>query len=933
MHSLIHRDLKPQNLLLAPADSSEPSVTLKIASAQPDTVSVPAFPHIKLADFGFARALPAQSMASTLCGSPLYMAPEILRGDRYDAKADLWSLGAILYEMITGRPPFRAQNHIELLRKIERSNGFIRFPGDPIEEILPVQSREYHGASSSQKNGRKLSNIQSAATNPGRDPASTHHLYFGSLGSSPKYVNFRQDSSIPTVPNDLKDLVGRLLRRVPVERISFEELFTHSCVITSRSDGQDVTITSSYSPMTASGNVSVSHFSGAQTYSKSLPRFGPTESRSAPTRRRTQHVVAPFPQYVGDNDAVSQHPPSNSTQRQGSIASSADKHRRHETVVSRERKISDANPQSVPSETSRATAISVSPKFTKTTLAKQSLSSRVIEPPFPVYGQSPISLDQLMPAEPKASSSSRRFSEVKSAKPFAQSGSPITPVKPPVLVSASPSTGGSLKGKVDALRSERNVTTPSHSSLISSIDSFYVFSDDGDEHQPPKSISTDIKHDEIPPMFSQDVNPIRPKQKQQHLGLRRDGGNQEAYYSRKANNIDWQESNDYVVLDKRVVEVNWIADQVSDSSKQSIKNGGDKKPQQHSSAVNESATRQTTSPPVVSLPSFLPKDNSYLRQNLPYFSSLDLHGMNEHELACMDSLNLCVLRAYTVQLLADNYFVELKRRIPVEPTVQNNDDATSGGKSMESASPVAEQHRIGSVPIGRPVEALVDETVSLYVFCLGLYQFAMDLVKQIWEDIQLSNTKNNSRNDSPTTEYQQPVDSNRMFMSKLVYSTLFRSQNNISASTAKEQSNSRFLKNLSICVQWVRDKFNVCLTYADDARSLMDTLPPAETTKEDTGDSVQVFTTEHIVYECALKISQVAALNEMHQQDMRGCEASYHQAILLIESILQWNDIESNKPEGGLSEMNDEDRNNIEKFLVGLYSRVSALKKKTNSAE
>lgn len=46
------------------------------------------------------------------------MAPEILRYEKYDAKADLWSVGAVLYEMSVGKPPFRAQNHIDLLRKV-----------------------------------------------------------------------------------------------------------------------------------------------------------------------------------------------------------------------------------------------------------------------------------------------------------------------------------------------------------------------------------------------------------------------------------------------------------------------------------------------------------------------------------------------------------------------------------------------------------------------------------------------------------------------------------------------------------------------------------------------------------------------------------------------------------------------------------------------
>ena len=54
-------------------------------------------------------------MAATICGSPLYMAPEILRHEKYDAKADLWSVGAILFECFCGRPPYTGPNPMQLL--------------------------------------------------------------------------------------------------------------------------------------------------------------------------------------------------------------------------------------------------------------------------------------------------------------------------------------------------------------------------------------------------------------------------------------------------------------------------------------------------------------------------------------------------------------------------------------------------------------------------------------------------------------------------------------------------------------------------------------------------------------------------------------------------------------------------------------------------
>ncbi|CAN4116024.1 unnamed protein product [Withania somnifera] len=105
-NNLIHRDLKPQNLLLS---SNNDRSTLKIA------------------DFGFARSLQPRGLAETLCGSPLYMAPEIMQLQKYDAKADLWSVGAILFQLVTGKTPFTGNNQIQLLQNILKSTDLM-FP-------------------------------------------------------------------------------------------------------------------------------------------------------------------------------------------------------------------------------------------------------------------------------------------------------------------------------------------------------------------------------------------------------------------------------------------------------------------------------------------------------------------------------------------------------------------------------------------------------------------------------------------------------------------------------------------------------------------------------------------------------------------------------------------------------------------------------------
>lgn len=73
------------------------------------------------ADFGFARFLQDGVMAATLCGSPMYMAPEVIMSMQYDAKADLWSLGTIVFQCLTGKAPFQAQTPQALKQFYEKN--------------------------------------------------------------------------------------------------------------------------------------------------------------------------------------------------------------------------------------------------------------------------------------------------------------------------------------------------------------------------------------------------------------------------------------------------------------------------------------------------------------------------------------------------------------------------------------------------------------------------------------------------------------------------------------------------------------------------------------------------------------------------------------------------------------------------------------------
>ncbi|KAH7728076.1 cyclic AMP-dependent protein kinasecatalytic subunit [Aphelenchoides avenae] len=104
LHSLriAYRDLKPENLLICESG------------------------HIKLTDFGFAKEI--HNRTYTVCGTPDYMAPEVIERKGHNCSVDYWALGILIYELMAGRSPFRGRSAADVLERIREQDGEVHFP-------------------------------------------------------------------------------------------------------------------------------------------------------------------------------------------------------------------------------------------------------------------------------------------------------------------------------------------------------------------------------------------------------------------------------------------------------------------------------------------------------------------------------------------------------------------------------------------------------------------------------------------------------------------------------------------------------------------------------------------------------------------------------------------------------------------------------------
>lgn len=112
--NIAHRDLKPTNLLL----KDDEDLT-----------------NVKIADFGLSKIIGENTMMQTACGTPIYVAPEVLTGEAYEKEVDMWSVGVITYILLCGFPPFfdDGSNMGQLFEQI--MSGDFDYPEEYWDEI------------------------------------------------------------------------------------------------------------------------------------------------------------------------------------------------------------------------------------------------------------------------------------------------------------------------------------------------------------------------------------------------------------------------------------------------------------------------------------------------------------------------------------------------------------------------------------------------------------------------------------------------------------------------------------------------------------------------------------------------------------------------------------------------------------------------------
>ncbi|KAK3045085.1 hypothetical protein LTS18_014614, partial [Coniosporium uncinatum] len=160
---------------------------------KPENILIDADGHLKLVDFGFAKKV-GNRETYTLCGTPEYLAPEVIRNTGHGCAVDWWAFGILVYEFVVGQPPFWDQNPMKIYEQIVEGN--VRYPS-----AMSPDARDLIGKLCTVDTSKRLGNIKGGAG------AVKSHPWFRNIDWDELYYRKNQGPIVPHLrgPADTKN--------------------------------------------------------------------------------------------------------------------------------------------------------------------------------------------------------------------------------------------------------------------------------------------------------------------------------------------------------------------------------------------------------------------------------------------------------------------------------------------------------------------------------------------------------------------------------------------------------------------------------------------------------------------------------------------------------------------------------------------------------